>query len=122
MKKTMMTICLALSVSATMLPYTSIAGVNSEMHSMQKNYSAASTATDAATLKADLLKLKEHANKAKADPGFTKDKVFNEGLTKLIKQIDDAIALVDAGKLKEAKVATANIRKIRDEYHRKLGV
>ncbi|WP_192458737.1 cytochrome b562 [Musicola keenii] len=125
MKKTIIAMCLAISASAALLPVSGIAAVRDEMSAMQKSYKAASNANDAATLKAELLKLKEHATKAKADPQANKgaeSAVFNEGLSKLLKQIDDAIALVDAGKLEQAKAATDELKKTRAEYHKKLGV
>ncbi|ACT06385.1 cytochrome b562 [Dickeya chrysanthemi Ech1591] len=125
MKKAIMAISLAIAASAVTLPFTSQAAVKDEMGAMAKSYKSASGATDAATLKADLLNLKAHATKAKADPEFANSpnsKVFNEGLDKLLKQIDAAIALVDAGKLPEAKAATDELKKTRAEYHKKLGV
>ncbi|AJC66867.1 cytochrome b562 [Dickeya zeae] len=125
MKKTIMAISLVIAASAVTLPFASQAAVKDEMGAMAKSYKGASSATDAATLKADLLNMKAHATKAKADPEFNNSpnsKVFNEGLDKLLKQIDAAIALVDAGKLQEAKAATDELKKTRAEYHKKLGV
>ncbi|GAB7215469.1 cytochrome b562 [Dickeya oryzae] len=109
-----MAISLAIAASAVTLPFASQAAVKDEMGAMAKSYKGASSATDAATLKADLLNMKAHATKAKADPEFNNSpnsKVFNEGLDKLLKQIDAAIALVDAGKLQEAKAATDELKK-----------
>ncbi|GAB7196569.1 cytochrome b562 [Dickeya oryzae] len=109
-----MAISLAIAASAVTLPFASQAAVKDEMGAMAKSYKGASSATDAATLKADLLNIKAHATKAKADPEFNNSpnsKVFNEGLDKLLKQIDAAIALVDAGKLQEAKAATDELKK-----------
>ncbi|MGM3174030.1 cytochrome b562 [Dickeya lacustris] len=125
MKKTIMAIGLALAASTLALPLAGQAAVKDEMGAMAKSYKGAAGANDAATLKTELLNLKVHATKAKADPDANKgpdSKVFNEGLDKLIKQIDAAIALVDAGKLQEAKAATDELKKTRAEYHKKLGV
>lgn len=125
MKKTIMAIGLALAASTLALPLAGQAAVKDEMGAMAKSYKGAAGANDAATLKTELLNLKAHATKAKADPDANKgpdSKVFNEGLDKLIKQIDAAIALVDAGKLQEAKAATDELKKTRAEYHKKLGV
>ncbi|GAB7259863.1 cytochrome b562 [Dickeya ananatis] len=109
-----MAISLAIAASAVTLPFASQAAVKDEMGAMAKSYKEASSTKDAATLKADLLNMKAHATKAKADPEFNNSpnsKVFNEGLDKLLKQIDAAIALVDAGKLQEAKAATDELKK-----------
>ncbi|SLM62406.1 MULTISPECIES: cytochrome b562 [Dickeya] len=125
MKKTIMAIGLALAASTLALPLSAQAAVKDEMGAMAKSYKGAAGANDATALKTELLNLKAHAVKAKADPEANKSpdsKVFNEGLDKLIKQIDAAIALVDAGKLPEAKAATDELKKTRAEYHKKLGV
>lgn len=125
MKRAMMAISLVLAGAALALPLTTQASVKEEMRAMAGSYKGATSASDAATLKSELQTMKEHATKAKADPEFNKgpdSKVFNEGLGKLIAQIDEAIALVDAGKLQEAKDVTDNLKKTRAEYHKKLGV
>ena len=125
MKKTMMAISLALASLSLVFPLVSQATVKEEMRAMAGSFKGASNASDAATLKAELQNMKTHATNAKADPGFNQgpdSQTFNEGLGKLIAQIDHAIALVDAGNLEEAKTATENLKKIRAEYHKKLGV
>lgn len=125
MKRAMMAMGLALASVSLTFPLSSQASVKQEMRAMAGSYKGVSSASDAATLKSELQTMKEHATKAKADPEFNKSPdsaVFNEGLGKLIAQIDDAIALVDAGKLEEAKAAADNLKKIRAEYHKKLGV
>lgn len=49
-------------------------------------------------------------------------KTYTEGLDTVIKQVDDANALIDAGKLDEAKAAIKEINTTRKTYHKKLGV
>lgn len=125
MKRAIMAISLTLASAALMLPLTSQAVVKDEMRAMAGSYKGATNASDAATLKTELQSMKEHATRAKADPTMNSgpdSQVFNEGLGKLIAQIDNAIALVDAGKLQEAKDATDMLKKTRGEYHKKLGV
>lgn len=125
MKRAMIAVSIALASVTLALPLAGQASVKEEMRAMAGSYKGANGASDAATLKSELQTMKEHATKAKADPEFNKgpdSQVFNEGLGKLIAQIDDAIALVDAGKLPEAKTATDNLKKTRAEYHKKLGV
>ena len=85
----------------------------------------------AAGMKAGLADLKNATLKAKAEvPGGLKDqaadsparKTYTEGLDNVIKQVDDANALIDAGKLDEAKAAIKEINTTRKTYHKKLGV
>ena len=49
-------------------------------------------------------------------------KAYVEGLDTLIKQIDDTIGLLDAGKLDEAKAALDGMTQTKREYHKKLKV
>ena len=97
MRNNVMTLCGALLlVGAMATPAMAENAVKSDMKAMTKSYKAASKAEDAASLKQEL--------------------------TKLVKQIDDALALLAAGKLDEAKAATAALKETRKEYHTKLKV
>ena len=132
MRNKVMTLCGALLlVGAMATPAMAENAVKSDMKAMTKSYKAASKAEDAASLKQELTKLRAYAVKAQGDvPEDFKNepadgpnrKVYTEGMTKLVKQIDDALALLAAGKLDEAKAATAALKETRKEYHTKLKV
>ena len=122
------TLLLSASVAAPMLAHASVEG---DMKAMSKALRAASSASDAAGMKAGLADLKNATLKAKTEvPGGLKDqatdsparKTYTEGLDNVIKQVDDANALIDAGKLDEAKAAIKEINTTRKTYHKKLGV
>ena len=132
MLKKVATLCCSLLLAGTVLtPAMADSGVEAGMKGMAKSYKAATKADDAAALKQALTKMREYAVKAQGEvPPDFKDqaadgperKAYVEGMTKLIKQIDDAQALLDAGKLEEAKAATAAMKQTRSEYHTKLKV
>ena len=132
MLKKVATLCCSLLLASTALtPAMAENAVKTDMKGMAKSYKAATKADDAATLKQELTKLREYAVKAQGEvPPDFKDqpadgperKAYTEGMTKLIKQIDDAQALLDAGKLDEAKAATAAMKQTKSEYHTKLKV
>lgn len=132
MRNKVMTLCGALLLAGAMAtPAMAEDAVKSDMKAMSKSYKAASKAEDAATLQQELTKLREYAVKAqgevpedfKSEPADGPNrKVYTEGMTKLVKQIDDALALLAAGKLDEAKAATAALKETRKEYHTKLKV
>lgn len=132
MLKKIATLCCSLLLASTVLtPAMAENAVKADMKGMAKSYKAATKADDAATLKQELTKLREYAVKAQGEvPPDFKDqpadgperKAYTEGMTKLIKQIDDAQALLDAGKLDEAKAATAAMKQTKSEYHTKLKV
>lgn len=131
LKNMMMAGCSLLLAGALINPALAENAVKSDMKAMSKSYRAASDATDAASLKQELTKLREYAVKAQGEvPPDFKDqpadgperKAYTEGMTKLVKQIDDALTLLAAGKFDEAKAATAALKATRKEYHTKLKV
>ena len=132
MLKKVATLCCSLLLASTVLtPAMADSGVEVGMKGMAKSYKAANQADDAAALKQALTQMREYAVKAQGEvPPDFKDqaadgperKAYTEGMTKLIKQIDDAQALLDAGKLDEAKAATAAMKQTKSEYHTKLKV
>ena len=131
MKKIATLCCTLLLTASFTAPVLAANPVKTDMKAMGKSMRAASEAEDAASMKAELTKLRGYAAHAKTQtPPDFKDqpadgperKAYTEGMTKLIKQIDDAQALLDAGKLEEAKAATAAMKQTRSEYHTKLKV
>lgn len=131
LKQVMMASCSLLLAGALLNPVMAENAVKSDMKAMSKSYRAASDASDAAALKQELSKLREYAVKAQGEvpPDFKDEpadgpnrKIYSEGMTELVKQIDDALALLDAGKFDEAKAATAALKATRKEYHTKLKV
>ena len=131
LNKVMMASCSLLLAGALINPAMAENAVKSDMKAMSKSYRAASDATDAASLKKELTKLREYAVKAQGEvPPDFKDqpadgperKAYTEGMTKLVKQIDDALALLDAGKFDDAKKATEALQQTKHEYHGKLKV
>ena len=125
-------ICCTLLFSANMaVPLLAHASVEADMKAMSKALRSASTATDAATMQSSLAALKEATLKAKSDvPDGMKDqaadsparKTYTEGLDSVLQQVDAAKALIDAGKLDEAKAAIKAINDTKKSYHQKLGV
>ena len=88
-------------------------------------------ADDAASLKQELQKMRDYAVKGQAavpeklakEPATSPDRqTYTEGMSKLVKQIDDALALLDAGKFDDAKKATEALHQTKHEYHGKLKV
>jgi soluble cytochrome b562 len=126
------TLCCTLLLTASFTaPVLAANPVKTDMKAMGKSLRAASEANDAAGMKAELTKLREYSVHAKEQipPDFkdqpadgTERKAYIEGLDILIKQVDDAIALLDAGKLDEAKAALDGMVKTKKEYHKKLKV
>lgn len=103
--------------------------VKASMKNMGKALTAAEKADSAATLKKELTALREATLQAqkqipdhlKTQPADSPDrKLYAEGNTKLLAQIDNALTLADAGKFDEAKAATAALKTTRNDYHKKL--
>jgi len=131
MKKIATLCCTLLLTASFTAPALAANPVKTDMKAMGKSMRAASEAEDAASMKAELTKLREYSVHAKEQvPPDFKDqpadgperKAYVEGLDILIKQIDGAIGLLDAGKLDEAKAALEGMAKTKKEYHHKLKV
>lgn len=131
MKKIATLCCTLLLTASFTAPVLAANPVKNDMKAMGKSMRAASEAGDAASMKAELTKLREYSVHAKEQvPPDFKDqpadgperKAYVEGLDSLIKQIDGAIGLLDAGKLDEAKAALEGMGQTKKEYHKKLKV
>ncbi|MGL4601440.1 MAG: cytochrome b562 [Plesiomonas sp.] len=118
-----------LSLSAVSLP--AHADVESSMKTIARNYRAAGKADTPEALKKDLVAIKTATLQAKKQmpnkpKGITENShahhTYIEGLDKLLGQTDQAIALVDAGKMKEAKAMLDEMKFARDHYHKELKV
>ena len=99
------------------------------MKTMGKHFSAANKTEDVATLKKELLSLRDAtATAQKKTPDHLKNqpadsadrKLYAEGMGKLLGQIDAALVLANAGKLPETKAALAEIKATQGTYHKKL--
>lgn len=131
MKKIATLCCTLLLTASFTTPVLAANPVKTDMKAMSQSLRAASQADDAASMKAALTKLREYSVHAKEQiPPDFKDqpadgperKAYVEGLDTLIKQIDDTIGLLDAGKLDEAKAALDGMGQTKREYHKKLKV
>ncbi len=99
------------------------------MKVMGKSLGAAEKADDVAGLKKELQTLRDAAAAAqKQVPDHLRNqaadsadrKLFAEGISKLLGQIDASLALANAGKLAEAKASLAELKATRGDYHKKL--
>ena len=131
MKKIATLCCTLLLTASFTAPVLAANPVKTDMKAMSQSLRSASQADDAAGMKAALTKLREYSVHAKEQiPPDFKDqpadgperKAYVEGLDTLIKQIDDTIGLLDAGKLDEAKAALDGMTQTKREYHKKLKV
>ncbi|WGL26015.1 cytochrome b562 [Pectobacterium brasiliense] len=123
-------ICFSVLLAGSLLtPVLANATTSENMRGMQKSYTAATKADDAAALKTALSTFREHVEHAKTQvpPDFAKQpadgpdrKAYVEGLDKILQKVDSAQALADAGKLSEAKAVLAEINTLKGEYHSKL--
>ena len=123
-------LCCTLLLTAS-VPALAESAVEESMKGIVHSYKAAMKADDAASLKQELQKMRDYAVKGQAavpeklakEPTTSPDRqTYSEGMTKLVKQIDDALALLDAGKFDEAKKATKALQQTKHEYHGKLKV
>lgn len=116
---------------AATLPVTAQAEneVKTTMKTMGKSFTTAEKSNDLNVIKKELATLREsvthvqtlvpdHLKNQPADSANRK--LFLEGTTKLLGQIETAQALADAGKLSETKAALATIKSTRNEYHKQL--
>ncbi|SQI42539.1 Soluble cytochrome b562 precursor [Leminorella richardii] len=102
--------------------------VEAPMKSLAKNYRAVLNADSAEAFKEGLAAMKQAAQEAKQGTptkleGKASDSAevtdYHHGIDVLIGEIDGAQALVDEGKLDEAKKAAEQFKVTRDEYHKK---
>lgn len=130
MKKTALLFCSALLTAALSVTVQAAdSEVQTTMKSIGKNFTAAEKSDDLAAIKVELAAMREsviqvqklvpeHLKKQPADSADRK--LYSEGLAKLLTQIDAAQASANSGKLAETKVALANLKATRNEYHKKL--
>jgi len=129
MKKTALLFCSAMLATALSVTVQADNEVKTTMKSMGKSFSSAEKTDDLAVIKTELAALRESATQAqklvpehlKNQPEDSADrKLYAEGLTKLLTQIDAAQTSANSGKLDETKLALANLKTLRTEYHKKL--
>nr|WP_131912980.1 cytochrome b562 [Celerinatantimonas diazotrophica]TCK52080.1 soluble cytochrome b562 [Celerinatantimonas diazotrophica]CAG9296215.1 Soluble cytochrome b562 [Celerinatantimonas diazotrophica] len=101
------------------------------MHQMAKSYRAVMQDETLKSITADLAKLHAAVIKARDGvPDFLKDKpvdnpqrqVFREGINRLLKQVELAQEYAKEGDFNKAKEVAAGLNKLRQYYHKKLGV
>lgn len=103
--------------------------VKADMKIMGKSLGAAEKADDVAALKKELQALRDatviaqkkvpdHLKNQPADSA--ERKLYAEGMSKLLGQIDGSLGLANAGKFAEAKATLAEIKATRGDYHKKL--
>jgi len=128
----LVTLCCTLLLTASFTaPALAANPVAQDMKAMNKQFKAAVRADNPTDIKASLLKLRDYSVHArtlmppdlKTQPADSPERqTYVEGMDKLLKQIDGAIALCDAGKLDEAKAVLDEINQNRHLYHKKLKV
>lgn len=103
--------------------------VKAEMKTMGKSFKAANQMDDVNALKAELLTLRSNVlNAQKLIPNHLKDqaadsddrKLYAEGMSALIKEIDSTITLAEKGDFDATKAGLAKIKDIQSKYHKKL--
>lgn len=129
MKKTALLFCSALLATALSVTAQADNEVKTTMESIGKSFGTAEKSDDLAVIKAELATLRESVTLVqklvpehlKNQPADSADrKLYTEGLAKLLTQIDAAQAAANSGKLGETKVALANLKATRNEYHKQL--
>ncbi len=125
-------LCCSLLVGASLTaPVLADNPVANDMKVMGKSLRAAAGASDAAGMKTALEALKKAATDARGQvpPDYKSQaadgperKAYVEGIDILLKQVADAEALIDAGKLDEAKAAIKAMNDTKKTYHQKLKV
>ncbi|CAI2145507.1 cytochrome b562 [Serratia marcescens] len=105
------------------------ADLGDDMDTLAENYKTVLNTDSAATLKQSLQNMRAAAQDAKqGTPPKLEDKAadspemkdFRHGLDTLIGQIDQALALVNQGKVAEAKQLAQGFKQTRDANHKKF--
>jgi len=103
--------------------------VKNTMKSMGKSFTTAEKADDLATIKKELATLREYAlqvqklvpDHLKEQPTDSADrKLFAEGISAVLEKIEKAQTMANEGKFDETKIALAEIKSTRNQYHKKL--
>lgn len=127
-----MSVCLVATLASTPLRAAEkIADVEQAMKIIARNYRAISKSDDPTLLTRDLQLIRSAVQQAKgmipAKPkGMTEHSethhTYLTGLGKLEDQTDQALALLAAGKVPEAKKVIGEMKTVRDHYHKELKV
>lgn len=125
MKKFTPLICAAMLSLGFAAPVQAEVSVKADMKTMGQSFKAADSAKDAATLKKELIVVRDIAKKTQAQVQASKrqgaqEKTYLDGVTQLIASLDNSIALADAGKFDAAKASLARAKELRTEYHKKM--
>lgn len=100
-----------------------------DMKAMGKSFTATNKAEDIASLKKELTALRDATSMAqkkvpdhlKNQPADSTDrKLYVEGMSKLLTQIDASLVIAANGNFEESKASLAKIKAIQGEYHKKL--
>lgn len=106
----------------------SAADLDEDMDILSENYQIVLKTDDSGEMKAALGKMRAAALDAKKSapvklensaPDSAEMKDYRHGLDTLVGQIDDALAMADAGKVKEAQTAAEAFKTTRNTYHKK---
>lgn len=127
MRKTLLAM---LTVSTVLFTSTGVLAqdVGADMDIIAQNYSQVLKASDAAKMKDGLQKMRDAAVDAhrgtppkleKLDYDSPEMKDYRHGMDLLISQIDEALKLVNEGKIQEAKAAAEDFKTTRNTYHKK---
>ncbi|SFN24862.1 soluble cytochrome b562 [Formivibrio citricus] len=125
MKKFVPLICAAILSLGFASQVQAEVSVKAEMKAMGQSFKAADSAKDAATLKKELVTVRDLAKKTQAQVLASRqqgkpEQTYLEGIGKLLAALDNSIALADAGKFDAAKASLARAKELRSEYHKKM--
>lgn len=125
MPKIVRLICtLALSLGLASMAQAEVS-VKAEMKAMGQSFKSADGAKDVATLKKELITVRDIAQKSLIKVQASKqqgspEKIYQDGIGQLIAALDNSIALADAGKFDAAKASLNRAKELRTEYHKKM--